>query len=173
MPPLDHAVPTDPEFVITRVFAAPRQRLWEAWTNPDLYARWFGPRGSSARILTADIRPGGLLHSRIETPEGMVMYARCVYREVIEPSRLVWVQSFSDERAAIVRAPFFDGRWPREMWTGLLFEDDGAGTRLTLTWKPLDAEADERANFISNIPSMRGGWGGSFDQLDAVLAATA
>jgi uncharacterized protein YndB with AHSA1/START domain len=93
------------------------------------------------------------------------MWARAVYREVVAPSRLVYVQSFSDERAAICRAPFFDGRWPLEMLTVVTFEEEGRVTRVTLTWTPIDAEADERTNFVSNIPSMHGGWGGSFDQL--------
>ena len=54
------------------------------------------------------------------------------------------------------------------MLTTVMFEEEGSGTRVTLTWSPLNAEADEQANFVSNIPSMHGGWGNSFDQL-AVL----
>ncbi len=166
----DAEAPTETEFVITRVFNAPRHQVWEAWTNPEHYARWFGPKGCTTAVICADIRPGGMLHSRMDTPDGTTMWGRCIYREVTEPSRLVWVQSFSNAEADIVRAPFFDGRWPREMLTDISFEDEGAGTRVTLTWSPVNAEDDERANFVANIPSMHGGWGGSFDQLDAFLA---
>jgi uncharacterized protein YndB with AHSA1/START domain len=98
------------------------------------------------------------------------MWGRAVYREVIEPSRLVYVQSFSDESGAIARAPFFDGRWPMEMLTIVTFEEETDGTRVTLTWAPINEEADERANFVSNIPSMHGGWGNSFDQLAELVA---
>jgi uncharacterized protein YndB with AHSA1/START domain len=169
MPGSPASVPNE-TFVITRVVAAPRDRVWDAWTKPDLYARWFGPKGCITTVKTADVRPGGLLHSRLDTPDGGTMWARCVYRTVAAPSHLVWVQSFSDEHAAISRAPFFGGRWPREMLTDVTFADEGAGTRITLTWTPLEAEADEKANFVGNIPSRHGGWGGTFDQLDAFLA---
>lgn len=158
------------EFVITRTFAASRERMWEAWTDPAQLAAWNGPKGSSGITLSADVRTGGLLHWRMESAEGMTMWGRAVYREVIRPERLVYVQSFSDESGGIARAPFFDGRWPLEMLTTVVFAEDGDGTRVTLTWSPIDAADDERANFISNIPSMHGGWGGSFDRLDAFLA---
>lgn len=158
------------EFVITRTFKASRERMWEAWTDPAQLAAWNGPKGSSGTTLSADVRTGGLLHWRMESAEGMTMWGRAVYREVTRPERLVYVQSFSDESGGIARAPFFDGRWPLEMLTTVVFEEDGDGTRVTLTWSPIDPADDERANFISNIPSMHGGWGGSFDRLDAFLA---
>jgi uncharacterized protein YndB with AHSA1/START domain len=161
---------TAAEFVITRTFKASRERMWEAWTDPAQLAAWNGPKGSSGTTLSADVRTGGLLHWRMESAEGMTMWGRAVYREVTRPERLVYVQSFSDESGGIARAPFFDGRWPLEMLTTVVFEEDGDGTRVTLTWSPIDPADDERANFISNIPSMHGGWGGSFDRLDAFLA---
>jgi uncharacterized protein YndB with AHSA1/START domain len=161
---------TDARFVITRTFNASSERLWEAWTDPAQMAQWNGPKGTTGTTLAADVRPGGLLHWRMESAEGPTMWGRAIYREVTRPSRLTYVQSFSDESGGIARAPFFEGRWPMEMLTVVEFEEDGAGTRVTLTWSPIDAEADERANFIANIPSMHGGWGGSFDRLEAMLA---
>ena len=161
---------TAAEFVITRTFNASRERMWEAWTDPAQLAAWNGPKGSSGTTLAADVRSGGLLHWRMESAEGMTMWGRAVYREVTRPERLVYVQSFSDESGGIARAPFFDGRWPMEMLTTVTFEEDGDGTRVTLVWSPIDPADDERANFIANIPSMHGGWGGSFDRLDALLA---
>jgi uncharacterized protein YndB with AHSA1/START domain len=159
------------EFVITRVFNAPRQRVCEAWTKPDQFTRWFGPRGVTTTVKTHDLRPGGILHSRMDTPDGGHMWARFVYREVVAPSRLVWVHSFSDENAGVTRAPFFDGNWPLELLTTVTFADEGTGTRVTLTWMPLNATSTERLTFAGNMPSMNQGWTGTFDQLDAFLAA--
>jgi uncharacterized protein YndB with AHSA1/START domain len=170
MPVTESGAPAHAEFVITRTFNAPRARVWDAWTKPELMVQWLGPKGTVGTTKSADVRPGGMLHWRMDAPNGSTMWGRAVYREVIEPSRLVYVQSFSDEQANITRAPFFDGRWPMEMLTTVVLEDDGAATRVTLTWAPINAEADERANFVSNIPSMHGGWGGSFDQLGRLLA---
>ena len=164
---------TAPEtrFVITRSFAASRERLWQAWTDPAQMAQWLGPRGTTGTTLQADVTPGGLLHWRMDGPGRSTMWARAIYREVLAPVRLVYVQSFSDPAGKIARAPFFEGRWPLEMLTTVTFEHDGARTRVTLIWSPLDAEADEEANFVSHIPSMHGGWGNSFDQLAALIAS--
>lgn len=159
-----------PEFVITRVFKAPRKKVWDAWTKPEQIAQWLGPKGTTTTVMHADVRPGGMLHSRMVTPEGQAMWGKFVYREVVEPSRLVWVHAFSDERANVVRAPFFEGRWPLELLTTVVFEEAGPGTRITLTWVPLNATPEERATFAANMVSMTGGWSGSFDQLDEMLA---
>ena len=162
-------VPDAPVFEITRRFAAPRERLWAAWTDPMQMVQWLGPKGTTGETRSADLRPGGLLHWSMTGPDGAVMWGRAVYREVVEPLRLVYVQSFSDDRGGIARAPFFDGRWPMEMLTTVTFTEEDGGTRVTLVWTPLNAEADERANFVSNIPSMHGGWGNSFDQLERLV----
>lgn len=162
---------TQPEFVITRVFKAPRRKVWDAWTKPEQIARWLGPKGTTTVVLHADMRPGGMLHSRMASADGHVMWGKFVYREVTEPSRLVWVHSFSDEHANVVRAPFFDGLWPLELLTTVTFEEEAAGTRVTLTWVPMNATPEEQATFAANMVSMTGGWSGSFDQLDLVLAA--
>lgn len=156
-------------FEITRVFAAPRQRVWDAWTKPDQYSRWFGPKGSSSEVRTFDLRPGGMLHSRMVSAEGQEMWARFDYREVTPPSKLVWVHGFSDAGANRVRAPF-PGQFPMEMLTTVIFADEGKQTRITLTWEPIDPTAAECETFEAMIPGMHMGWGGSFEQLDAFLA---
>ena len=117
MTPIKADAAADPRFVISRTFATPRQRVWEAWTNPALMIRWLGPKGTTGVVERGDVRPGGMLHWRMDGPDGHVMWGRADYRDVTAPSRLVYVQSFADERANITRAPFFDGRWPLEMLT--------------------------------------------------------
>jgi uncharacterized protein YndB with AHSA1/START domain len=169
MPNIGKAEPA--EFVIARVFDAPRQRVWDAWTKPDQLARWFGPKGVTTTVKAHDLRPGGMLHSHMDTPDGGRMWAKFVYREVTAPSRLVWVHSFSDEHAGVTRAPFFDGNWPLELLTTVTFADEGKATRVTLTWKPLNATDIERLTFAANMTSMNQGWTGSFEVLDAFLAA--
>jgi uncharacterized protein YndB with AHSA1/START domain len=156
-------------FVITRVFNAPRPRVWDAWTKPEQFTRWFGPKGVKATVLVHDLRPGGILHSYMDSPNGGRLWAKFVYREVTAPSRLVWVHSFSDEHANVARSPF-GGEWPLELLTTVTFAEDGAGTLVTLTWTPLNATDAERQAFAANMNSMTQGWSGSFDVLDAFLA---
>ena len=156
-------------FEITRIFAAPRQRVWDAWTRQEQYSQWFGPKGSSSDVKTFDMRPGGVLHSRMTSAEGQVMWARLDYREVTPPSKLVWVHGFPDADANRVRAPF-PGEFPMEMLTTVIFEDEGEQTRVTLTWEPIEPTKAECETFEAMIPGMHGGWGGSFEQLDVFLA---
>jgi uncharacterized protein YndB with AHSA1/START domain len=54
--------PGEPQFVITRIFDAPRERVWKAWTEPERLAQWWGPKGSKIRVVTLELRPGGLFH---------------------------------------------------------------------------------------------------------------
>lgn len=156
-------------FEISRVFAAPRQRVWEAWTKPEQFAIWFGPKGSKGEVKHFELRPGGYLHTRMEGPDGSVSWGKNVYVEIDAPRRLVWEQSFSNEAAEIAPAPF-PMAWPLRMLTTVILEDEGANTRVTLRWEPLDASEEALASFVRMIPSMTGGWTGTFDQLDDFLA---
>jgi uncharacterized protein YndB with AHSA1/START domain len=157
------------EFAVTHIFKARRQRVWDAWTKPEMLVRWFGPKGMTMAVLQSDLRPGGLLHTHMDSADGQRLWARFVYREVTEPSRLVWVHSFSDPQAGLARAPF-GIPWPLEMLATATFEDAGDITKVTLRLCPIHATPEEENTFAEGMPSMRGGWGGSFGQLDQVLA---
>lgn len=157
------------EFTMVRLFRAPRAKVWDAWTKPELLASWFGPKGSTMTIVSADIRPGGMVHSHMDMPGGLRLWAKFVYREVTAPSRLVWEHSFSDEAANITGSPF-GGDWPKVLLNTVIFEDEGTDTRVRLISKPFDATPVEEAEFRSAIESMGGGWGGSFEVLAEMLA---
>lgn len=157
------------EFTISRIFKAPRQKVWDAWTKPELLALWFGPKGSKATLVSADIRPGGMVHSYMDAPDGGRLWAKFVYREVVPPSRLVYEHSFSDAQGNIAGSPFSDN-WPKVLLTTVLFDDDGANTRVRLHWKPSGATPAEQAEFTAAIDSMHGGWSGSFDELDMLIS---
>jgi uncharacterized protein YndB with AHSA1/START domain len=157
-----------PEFRIARNFDAPRQRVWDAWTKPDQLARWFGPKGVTTSVRSFDLRPGGILHARMDSPDGNGMWAKFIYREITAPARLVWEHGFADEAGEFAASPF-GGPWPLRLLTTVLFADDGPGTSVTLTWSPLDATPEEEEAFAAMMSSMEGGWTGSLDQLDAFL----
>ncbi len=156
------------EFVIERVFDAPRELVFKAWTDPGHLARWFGPKGAAVKHAKADLRPGGVLHTRMATSDGGEMWGKMAYREINPPSRLVYLNSFSDEAGGLTRHPM-SPTWPLEMLTTVTFTPEGAGTRITLQWAPFRATAQERAAFDAAFDSMTGGWTGSFDQLDEYL----
>jgi len=159
------------KFEISRVFEASRERVWDAWTKPEQLAQWLAPKGTKSEVKHFELKPGGYLHSRLEGADGSVGWGKNIYREIDAPRRLVWEQGFSNEAGEIVAAPF-PMPWPMLMLTTVSFEDDGSGTRVTLTWEPIDATEEQWASFAQVLPSMSGGWTGTFDQLDAFLAGS-
>ncbi len=157
------------KFEITRVFSAPRQRVWEAWTKPEQLGRWLGPPGATSEVKHFELKPGGYLHTKLTGPDGSVSWGKNIYREIDPPRRLVWEQGFSNEAGDFVPAPF-PMPWARTMRTTVVFADEGADTRVTLTWEPIDPSPEQLASFVQMLESMTGGWTGTFDQLDALLA---
>jgi len=161
------------EFVITHTFNAPREFVWKAWTVPAMLAQWFGPKGTKCDVIKHELRPGGVFHSRLPSPDGTVMWGKFVYREVDAPNTLVWIHSFSDAGGINLTRHPLNAHWPLELLTTVRFEDQGKQTKLTLTWVPINATEEERKTFEAAIPGMNQGWGGSFEQLDEYLSAAA
>ncbi len=84
------------EITITRVFDAPRELVWKAWTEPDQLARWWGKRGWSTPVstITMDVQPGGAFRlTSVRDEDGTEMHSAGEYREVVEPERLVLVET--------------------------------------------------------------------------------
>jgi uncharacterized protein YndB with AHSA1/START domain len=158
------------DFVISRVFNAPRQLIWQCFTDPERMKEWWGPKGSIIVASKMDFRVGGTYHGAMRAGGGPVMWAKFVYREIAAPERLVWVHSFSDEAGGLTRHPL-SPTWPLEMLTTVTFaEEPGGKTKVNLRWSPLNATAAEQATFNAAHDSMQGGWGGTFERLDAYLA---
>lgn len=155
-------------FTITHHCTAPIDHVWRAWTDPALFVRWFGPQGADTHVLHFDLRPGGYALSRMNGPDGH-MYARLGYREIYPPNRLVWDQSFADERGNPVPAPFFE-HWPLLLRTEVTLASIVNGTELTLTWRPIDATDAQEQQFIQNMDSMTMGFTDSFRRLDHTLS---
>ncbi len=93
------------DFVITRVFDAPPATLWQCFTEPERMKEWWGPKGSVIVASKMDFRVGGTYLGAMRSPDGQVMWAKFIYREIVAPKRLVWVHSFSDEAGGVTRHP--------------------------------------------------------------------
>ena len=89
-------LPSDREIVLTRVFDAPRQLVFDALSKPELLKRWFGPRGWSLITCEVDLRVGGGFRFVLRSPGGDEMGMRGVYRELAPPDRSVHMESFDD-----------------------------------------------------------------------------
>lgn len=160
----------EPEFVISRSFEAPRTLVWQALTEPERMAQWWGPKGLVVAAATMDFRPGGRYHYGLKTPDGGTMWGLFVYREIEAPSRIVLINSFSDENGGITRHPI-SPTWPLEMLSFFSLDTEGRGTKLSIRWRPLDATNEECETFTTAMESMTHGWGGTLDRLAEYLAS--
>lgn len=158
------------QLVLTRVFAAPRDLVFQAWTDPEHFGKWWGPKGFTLAVSKMDVRPGGMFLGSQKSPEGHEMWGKFVYQEVNAPEKLVFVQSFSDDQGNTVRAPF-NPNWPLEIINILTLSEEDGKTSLTLRGGPHNATEEEQAVFEGMLPMLQQGFGGTFDQLADYLAS--
>lgn len=158
------------DFIMTRVFDAPRDLIWKCFTDPERMKHWWGPKGFIVIASKMDLRVGGTYHYGMTAPNGAPMWGLFTYREIVPPEKLVFVNSFSDEKGNVTRHPGHE-KWPLKMLSTFTFEDElGGKTRFTVRWQTLEATPEEQNTFDTMYGSMTQGWGGTMDQLEAYLA---
>lgn len=158
------------EFVLSRVFDAPRALLWQCFTQPERMKQWWGPKGFKVLHSKMDLRVGGTYHYGMQAPDGKAMWGKFTFREIVPQEKLVQITSFSDEKGGITRHPLAP-TWPLQMLSTFAFEDaPGGKTKFTVRWSPYEATAEEQVTFDAGHASMTQGWGGTMDQLAAYLA---
>ncbi|MDF2959545.1 MAG: activator of Hsp90 ATPase 1 family protein [Paenibacillus sp.] len=165
----EKATKHDSQLVITRIFDAPRELVFKTWTESEHLKQWWGPIGFSISVSKFDIRPGGVFHYCMKSSEGHEMWGKFVYREIVAPEMLVFVNSFSDAEGNIVRAPFHESV-PLKIQNSLTLTEHEGKTILTLRVEPIDATEEELQFFYSIHGSMQEGYGGTFSKLDDYLA---
>ncbi|HYM30613.1 MAG TPA: SRPBCC family protein [Candidatus Cybelea sp.] len=124
----------DREIVITRVFDAPRERVFAAWTDPEHIGNWWGPNGFTVTTHSMDMRPGGVWRFVMHGPDGRDYKNRIVYDEIVKPERVVYRHDGGEDVE------------PVQFQTFVTFEDVGGKTRLTMRAVfPTAAERDRVA----------------------------
>jgi uncharacterized protein YndB with AHSA1/START domain len=83
---------SDREIVFTREFDAPRELVWDAWTDPQQVVQWWGPRGFTTTIHEMDVRPGGTWRHTMHGPDGTDFANKSTFLEVVKPERIVYSQ---------------------------------------------------------------------------------
>jgi uncharacterized protein YndB with AHSA1/START domain len=141
---------------ITRVFDAPRALVWQAWTDPKMLARWFGPRGFTSSVPQLDVRVGGALRIVMHGPDGNDYPMKGVFTDVRAPERLVFSNIAIDN----------DGNHLLEGETSVTFAEHAGKTTMTL-----------KSHMVGLVPiasqmlaGMEAGWTQSIDKLGEVVA---
>ena len=92
--------------VIERVFDAPRDLVWQAWTDAKMMAQWFGPRGFTSSVPELDARAGGKLRIVMHGPDGNDYPCAGVFHEVVKPERLVFTNNAVDNNGKVLLEGF-------------------------------------------------------------------
>jgi uncharacterized protein YndB with AHSA1/START domain len=161
------------DLVITREFDAPRERVWRAWTDPEMVKRWWGPEGFTAPSIKIDLKVGGKYIWAMRGPAGskwdQVMYTAGVYKEIVPNEKLVVAEHLSDENGSRLE---FAGREsqagaPGEMIYTVLFEEIEQGkTRLSIVYPKPGTEEQYQAMLKSGMVE---GWTSSLNKLAEAL----
>jgi uncharacterized protein YndB with AHSA1/START domain len=149
----------DRVLVIERTFDAPRSLVFKAWTEPQHLVRWYGPRGFTTPSYNMDLRPGGAWRACMLSPEGREYWVHGVFREIVEPERLVFTYAHESGHQNEVGTP------GHETPVTVTFAADGVKTRLTLHQAIFESVAARDAH--------RGGWSGALDCLAEYLVPRA
>ncbi len=158
------------DFTITRVFDAPRDLVWKAHTEAAHLAKWWGPKGFKMLACNIDLRPGGLFHYGMESPDGHKMWGKFVYREIQPQDKLVFVVSFSDENGGTTRHPMSEG-WPLEVLNTATFTEQDGKTTMIIKGHPVNASKDEETIFFSAFEGMNQGFKGTYDQFEEYITS--
>ena len=147
---------TNRELVLTRLIDAPRERVFAAWTQPDLLKQWFAPRPWSTSVAELDVRTGGWNYVVMRDQDGNDYPNRGMYLEVVPNEKIVFTDAYTGDWQPSDK-PFFTAV--------LTFEDEGGKTRYTARarhWTVEDRQVHEKMGFHE-------GWGMCADQLEELL----
>jgi uncharacterized protein YndB with AHSA1/START domain len=152
----------DPRFdlVLERIIDAPKELVWNAWTQPEHVKKWFTPAPWSTPDCEIDLRPGGIFRTVNRSPEGEEFTNVGCYLEVVKGERLVWTMAL---------APGFrpsKGREDVPVFTAVIsFEAHGKGTKYTAVAMHLDEAGSKKHAELGFYE----GWGTVTDQLVALV----
>ncbi|HEY7414139.1 MAG TPA: SRPBCC domain-containing protein [Ktedonobacteraceae bacterium] len=139
------------EFVIERQFSASRTLMFQVFTQPEHLKRWWAPQPYTLPVCTIDLRPGGIWHYCMRSPEGQEHWARSVYREIVPPEKLVYTSTFSDEHAHPI-----DG--VPEHLTTVTFIEEAGKTQVSARIQFASAEALKIAVDMGMLQGMNMTW---------------
>ena len=144
------------ELVLTRIIDAPRELVFKAWTDPKHLAQWWGPHGFTNPVCELDVRTGGALRIVMRAPYGVDYPMKGVFREIVEPERLVFTNIVVDHA----------GNHLAEGLTTVTFAEHDGKTKLTVQTGMVVSVAEA----AQMLEGMEAGWTQSLERLVQYLA---
>ena len=159
------------DLIDDREFAVPRELVFEAWTVPEHFARWFGPHGFELPLCEIDPRPGGGIRFHHRAPGGETVAIKGVFDEVVAPARLRFTFTFVDAEDRPTAPPLFR-EWPVGVHIVMTVElhETRRGTRMTVHQRVAEPEAAGLPPVVRHRELAGEGWRQSAERLVAHLA---
>lgn len=155
--------------IVKRVFDAPSELVFRAWTEPEILARWWGAKGYTTTFCSIDLRPGGIFIYEFLDPKGREIRFKGSYREVEPTRKLVFTNGVVDKND--VSAPHPDlPAWPRETVITVTFEEREGKTEVFLVHSVEEGTPPEFEAFGIGREGARRFWKEEFDRLENDLA---
>lgn len=151
--------------VVTRIFDAPRELVWKAWTEPKYVMQWWGPKGFTSLVCKIDFRVGGKFLCCMRTPDGQEFWNAGEYHEIVPYEKIVSSMYFSDSEGNKVNPEQYgiEHEAIEGAYDVVLFEDLGNGqTKLTF----IGNESMESATESGQVE----GWKEILDKIAVVIA---
>ncbi len=145
------------EVTLTRIIDAPRDLVFEAWTDPKHMARWWGPKYFTNPVCELDVRPGGAILIHMRAPDGTIYPMKGTFLEIVRPERLVFNSIAIEDES---------GNSILESLTTVTFEEHEGKTKLTVHAAVTRAEPGSEGA----LAGMEEGWNQSLDKLAEYLA---
>lgn len=154
-------------FKLSYEFNAPKELVFNAFSNAEALNEWWGPAISRNTVIKLDFKPGGIFHFKMDYPN-MTAYGRFLFRTIQPHDLLEFTNAFADEQANVVKPPF-DMAFPKEIFYRLVFVEQNNKTTIHLTGEPVNPGKGEMEGFYSIHQSMQEGFAGTFYQLSKYL----
>lgn len=158
------------ELRISRIFNAPRELVWKAWTEPERMKKWWGPETFTTPYITIDFRVGGKYLVCMRSPEDKDFWSTGSYLGIEPLQKLTMTDSFADENGNAVSASYYgmSSVFPMESRVEFDFDEDDNKdrTRFTMVYEDVSGIPEEHRK------DMTQGWNEMFDKLSGYLAAT-
>lgn len=120
------------EVLIERIFNAPRELVFKAWTTAGHLKNWYAPGNCEVTIYKLEFKPGGIFQHDIRNPQGEGCMCKGEYKEIIENEKIVYTLGFCDNDGNSIPASNIQKDWPDETTVTVTFEDYDGKTKLTL-----------------------------------------
>jgi uncharacterized protein YndB with AHSA1/START domain len=158
---------TDQKFIVTRKFNAPKKKVFQAFATSEALAKWWGPVEAPIDVIKLDFRPKGIFHYKMKGAQ--INYGIFRYLEIDEPNRIIWINSFANEKGEIIKPPFAGVDLPKEMLISITLDEKNGVTELTLISEPINASEKEIETFYAIAENMQQGFAGTLNQLENYL----